>query len=135
VLLPRFTNGVEVSVNGVVILDSRAIPPPTGPPQHARDRRYPASLLRHGENDLAIRLSLWGPISVFLDRVFVGPDEALRPSYDARTLLFVTLPVRLAAVAAHIRLADLCATSISAIEPEPAGADGLSFGRRRTLRP
>lgn len=94
VLLPRFTNGVEVSVNGVVILDSRRDPAANRPDRNTPEiADIPASLLRHGENDLAIRLFIWGPISGFLDRVFVGPDEALRPSYDARTLLFVTLPV------------------------------------------
>ena len=94
VLLPRFTNGVEVSVNGVVILDSRRDPAANRPDRNTPEiADIPASLLRHGANDLAIRLFIWGPISGFLDRVFVGPDEALRPSYDARTLLFVTLPV------------------------------------------
>ena len=29
----------------------------------------------------------------FLDTVYVGPDAALRPAYETRTLLFVTLPV------------------------------------------
>src|SRR6266496_4288702 len=55
-----------------------AIPPPT---------------LRDGVNDLSIRLFVWGPIPVFLDRIWVGPDEVLRPYYDMRTQLFVTLPV------------------------------------------
>ncbi|MBX9650191.1 MAG: histidine kinase [Xanthobacteraceae bacterium] len=94
VLLPRFTNGVEVSVNGVVILDSRRDPAANRPDRNTPEIAViPASVLREGANDLAIRLFVWGPITGFLDRVFVGPDEALRPSYDARTLLFVTLPV------------------------------------------
>ena len=44
-------------------------------------------------------LGLAGPGKVrvnmagFLDRIWVGPDELLRPSYNLRTLLFVTLPV------------------------------------------
>ena len=42
---------------------------------------------------MSIRLFVWGPISGFLDRIWVGPDEMLRPSYDLRTLMFVTLPV------------------------------------------
>jgi hypothetical protein len=57
VYLPRFTNGVEVFVNGVEILDSRR-----DPTANRLDRAtpeiavIPASLLRDGTNDLAIRL-------------------------------------------------------------------------------
>jgi signal transduction histidine kinase len=94
VFLPRFTNGVEVAVNGVVILDSRRYPAANRPDRNTPEIAViPASLLRDGANDLAIRLFVWGPITGFLDRLYVGPDEALRPSYHARTLLFVTLPV------------------------------------------
>ncbi len=57
----------------------------------------PASLLHDGANDLAIRLYIWGPIAGFLDRLYVGPDEALRHFYEERTLLFVTLPMVFAA--------------------------------------
>ena len=94
VFLPRFTNGVEVIVNGVAILDSRRDPAANRP-----DRNTPAiavippSLLHDGDNAIAIRLFIWGPITGFLDRISVGPDELLRPSYDLRTLIFVTLPV------------------------------------------
>jgi hypothetical protein len=94
VLLPRFTNGVEVAVNGVVILDSRRNPAANRPDRNTPEIAViPASLLRVGANDLAIRLFVWGPIKGFLDRLYVGPDAMLRPSYNARTLLFVTLPV------------------------------------------
>ncbi len=98
VYLPRFTNGVEIIVNGVEILDSRR-----DPSANRLDRAtpeiavIPASLLRDGPNELAIRLYVWGPISGFLDRVSVGPDEVLRPYYERRTLLFVTLPTVFAA--------------------------------------
>ncbi len=94
VFLPRFTNGVEVTVNGVAILDSRRDPAANRP-----DRNTPAiavippSLLRDGDNAISIRLFIWGPVTGFLDRIWVGPDELLRPSYDLRTLIFVTLPV------------------------------------------
>ena len=94
VLLPRFTNGVEVAVNGVVILDSRRNPAANRPDRNTPEIAViPASLLRDGANDLSIRLFVWGPIRGFLDRLYVGPDAELRPSYNARTLLFVTLPV------------------------------------------
>jgi signal transduction histidine kinase len=94
VFLPRFTNGVEVSVNGVVIQDSRRDPAANRPDRNTPQiADIPAPLLRDGTNDLSIRLFVWGPISGFLDRVWVGPDEVLRPYYDLRTMLFVTLPV------------------------------------------
>ncbi|MDP3689795.1 ATP-binding protein [Bradyrhizobium sp.] len=98
VFLPRFTNGVEVAVNGVVILDSRRNPAANRPDRNTPEIAViPASLLRNGANDIAIRLFVWGPIPGFLDRISVGPDAMLRPSYDARTLLFVTLPVVISA--------------------------------------
>lgn len=98
VFLPRFTNGVEVAVNGVVILDSRRDPAANRPDRNTPEIAViPASLLREGPNDLSIRLFVWGPIRGFLDRLHVGPDAELRPSYDARTLLFVTLPVVISA--------------------------------------
>ena len=53
----------------------------------------PPSLLHDGANAISIRLFVWGPVTGFLDRIYVGPDELLRPSYDLRTLMFVTLPV------------------------------------------
>jgi signal transduction histidine kinase len=94
VFLPRFTNGVEVTVNGVVILDSRRDPAANRPDRNTPQIAViPASVLHNGENTISIRLFIWGPITGFLDRVWVGPDELLRPSYDLRTLTFVTLPV------------------------------------------
>jgi len=98
VYLPRFTNGVEVLVNGVEILDSRRDPSANrldrATPQIAV---IPSSLLREGENELAIRLYVWGPIPGFLDRLYVGPDDVLRPYDEQRTFLFVTLPMVFAA--------------------------------------
>lgn len=94
VYLPRFSNAVEVAVNGVVVLDSRrdanANRPDRNTPQIAA---IPASLLREGGNEITVRLYVWGPLKGFLDTVYVGPDVALRPAYETRTLLFVTLPV------------------------------------------
>ncbi|TFV70931.1 histidine kinase [Bradyrhizobium frederickii] len=94
VYLPRFSNAVEVAVNGVVVLDSRrdanANRPDRNTPQIAA---IPASLLREGGNEITVRLFVWGPLKGFLDTVYVGPDVALRPAYETRTLLFVTLPV------------------------------------------
>jgi hypothetical protein len=94
VYLPRFSNGVEVAVNGVVILDSRRDPAANRPDRNAPEIAViPASLPREGANDLTVRLFVWGPLTGFLDSVYVGPDQTLRPYYEQRTLLFVTLPV------------------------------------------
>jgi signal transduction histidine kinase len=92
--LPRFTNGVEIIVNGVEILDSRRDPSANRPDRATPEiALIPASLLRDGANDLAIKLYIWGPVSGFLDRLYVGPDQVLRHYYEQRTLLFVTLPM------------------------------------------
>jgi len=98
VYLPRFTNGVIVSVNGAEILDSRR-----DPAANRSDRAtpeiaiIPTPLLRDGDNELVVRLLVWGPISGFLDKVYVGADADLRPFYEQRTLWFVTLPTMFAA--------------------------------------
>ena len=94
VLVPRFISAVAIDVNGTVILDSRRDQIASRP-----DRNIPviavipASLLRDGVNAMTIRLHVWGPLTGFLDRVYIGPDASLRPAYDARILLFRTLPV------------------------------------------
>lgn len=94
VFLPRFSNAVEVAINGVVVLDSRhdtnANRPDRNTPEIAT---IPSSLLRDGTNEITIRLFIWGPLKGFLDTVYVGPDASLRPAYETRALLFVTLPV------------------------------------------
>lgn len=98
VLLPRFTNGVAVAVNGVEILDSRRNPAANRPDRSSPEIVViPAPMLREGRNEVTVRLFVWGPLTGFLDRIQVGPDAVLRPAYDLRVLLFVTLPVVLAA--------------------------------------
>jgi signal transduction histidine kinase len=98
VYLPRFTNGVVVLVNGVEVLDSRR-----DPAANRSDRAtpeiglIPASLLRDGDNELTIQLFVWGPVPGFLDKIYAGPDESLRPYYEWRTLLFITLPIMFSA--------------------------------------
>ncbi|MCS3761811.1 sensor histidine kinase [Bradyrhizobium centrosematis] len=94
VYLPRFSNAVEVAVNGVVVLDSRRDANANRPDRNTPEiAAIPASLLRDGGNEITVRLFVWGPLKGFLDTVYVGPDVALRPAYETRTLLFVTLPV------------------------------------------
>jgi signal transduction histidine kinase len=94
IYLPRFTNAAEVAVNGVVVLDTRRDPvanrPDRSTPQIAV---IPSALLHGGSNELTIRVLVWGPISAFLDTPYVGPDDVIRPYYDQRALLFVTLPI------------------------------------------
>ncbi len=98
VMLPRFTNGVVVAVNGVEILDSRRTPSANRPDRSTPEIAVvPSVLLRPGPNELTVRLLVWGPLTGFLDQIYVGPDEALRTAYERRVLLFVTLPVVLAA--------------------------------------
>ena len=94
----RFINAVEVAVNGADILDSRRHPAANRPDRNTPEIvAVPAVLLRDGSNLLTIRLHMWGPLSGFLDSVYVGPDEALRPAYETRALLFLALPVVFAA--------------------------------------
>ena len=94
VFLPRFSNGVEVAINGVAILDSRRDPTANRPDRNTPEIAViPASLLHVGSNDITVRLFVWGPRRGFLDTVYLGPDAALRPAYETRRLLFVTLPV------------------------------------------
>jgi signal transduction histidine kinase len=98
VYLPRFTNGVVVLVNGVEVLDSRRDPAANRSDRAAPEiGLIPASLLRDGDNDVSVQLFVWGPIPGFLDKVYAGPDEGLRPYYEWRTLLFITLPIMFSA--------------------------------------
>jgi signal transduction histidine kinase len=94
VFLPRFMDRVEVAVNGSLIFDSGRDTLANRPTRNTPELvTIPASLLRDGTNSLTIRLFAWGPLGGFLDPVYVGPDDELRPAYQRRTLLFVTAPV------------------------------------------
>lgn len=98
VLVPRFVNAIEIGINGSFILDSRRDPAANRPDRNTPIIAViPTVLLRDGANELMVRLHVWGPLSGFLDRIYVGPDQALRPAYDRRVLLFRTLPVVFAA--------------------------------------
>src|SRR5204862_7044563 len=44
-------------------------------------------------NYISILQFVWVPNPDIHDRIWVGPDEVIRPYYDMRTQLFVTLPV------------------------------------------
>ncbi|GGI20845.1 sensor histidine kinase [Bradyrhizobium guangdongense] len=94
VFLPRFSNAVEVAINGVVVLDSRRDANANRPDRNTPEiAAIPSSLLHDGSNEITVRLFVWGPLKGFLDTVYIGPDAALRPAFETRTLLFVTLPV------------------------------------------
>lgn len=97
VFLPGFTSSVTVSVNGVLMLDARRYPI-----ARRADRNIPAmaiippALLREGDNEIRLELLTWGPLPGYLDSIYVGPDDALRPAYDTRIFLFNTTPLILA---------------------------------------
>lgn len=94
VLTPRFTNAVQILVNGVVVLDTRRAARNNRPDRNAADLAVISpQLLRPGVNELTARLFVWGPLNGFLDTLYVGPDAELRPAYRWRVMLFDTLPV------------------------------------------
>jgi signal transduction histidine kinase len=98
VMIPRFVSGVEVSVNGAEVLDSRRHPASNRPDRNTPEIAViPAALLKDGANALTVRLHAWGPLNGFLDNVYVGPDDMLRPAYETRAMLFLALPVVFAA--------------------------------------
>ena len=97
IFIPRFTSGVEIVVNGVVLADTRR-----NPSAGRVDRNVsaiapiPRSLLRDGKNELFVRLHVWGPLTGYLDTPYAGPDTELRRAYGWRVFLFATLPLALA---------------------------------------
>lgn len=97
IFIPRFTSGLEIMVNGTVILDSRRTPS-----LGRVDRNFaviaaiPDTLLHNGVNELVVRLHLWGPLTGYLATPYAGPDAELRQAYDGRVFLFATLPLALA---------------------------------------
>ena len=92
--VPRCVNRIEIAVNGDIILDSLRHPPANRPDRNMPEiAAIPAALISDGQNLLTVTLHTWGPLTGFLDHVYVGPDEALRPAYDQRILLFWTLPI------------------------------------------
>ncbi|WAC27469.1 sensor histidine kinase [Ancylobacter sp. SL191] len=93
-MLPRFGNAVEVSINGQVVLDTRLDPEAN---RHLNNIAVmaviPSATLRAGDNTLSLRLFVWGPLRGYLDCVFVGPSSELRPAFRTRSFLFTTLPL------------------------------------------
>lgn len=93
-MLPRFGNAVEVSINGQVVLDTRLDPEAN---RHLNNMpvmaALPNAILKPGTNSISIRLYVWGPLRGYLDCVFVGPSSELRPAYRLRSFTFSTLPL------------------------------------------
>ncbi|NKN39492.1 histidine kinase [Agrobacterium sp. a22-2] len=94
VFLPRFMIDAAVLVNGVEIADSR-----NGPGAGKPDRNIPLlgvipkPLLRDGANELTVAVMATAPVAEYLESIYIGPEEALRPAYDRRLTLFGLLPV------------------------------------------
>jgi signal transduction histidine kinase len=98
VFLPRFLSQVEISVNGDVVFDSRHALSTARPDRNVPEiAALPSILLQAGRNEMTVKLSVHGPLSPFLDAVYVGPDSALRPAYNLRVFIFETLPIVLTA--------------------------------------
>lgn len=98
IFLPGYTSGIEVAVNGTVVLDTRLHPGAGRVDRNTPAIAFiPSSILRDGVNELKVQLFVWGPISGYLDSVYVGPDAELRPAFDTRFFLFSTVPLVLAA--------------------------------------
>src|SRR5262249_12793300 len=82
------------AVNGAVILDSRRDPTANRPDRNTPViAPIPAVLLYDGANQLTIQLHAWGPLTGFLDQIYAGPADELRPAYDKRAVLFLALPI------------------------------------------
>jgi len=97
IFVPRFTSGIEITVNGTVIHDTRGDPMSSRPERNMPAiARIPGPTLKDGPNEIVIQLFVWGPINAYLDPVYAGPDSDLRQAYNKRILLFLTIPLMLA---------------------------------------
>ncbi|WP_029009680.1 ATP-binding protein [Azospirillum halopraeferens] len=108
VYVPTFGSRLIVSVNGYRLADSR--PVRTGALVNQAGPflvTIPPPVLRAGENALDLRMEGWSRTAGHIDRVFVGPDAAVRPAYRAREALLVTLPRLLIAWQAALALSLL----------------------------
>lgn len=97
--VPRFTYRLEVRLNGHMLATS-AVTPSIETIARNTSMLVPLhhALWKEGKNTLELRLEARGNISGFLDTLFVGPDSALRPAHEKQLLLFIWLPVVLAAL-------------------------------------
>jgi signal transduction histidine kinase len=93
VFLPRFIVDAEVLVNGNEIGNS-GVGLSAGKAQLNLPliATIPSAVLASGQNRLDIVVRADPPISKHLEAVYIGPEAALRPAFNQRTLLFVVLP-------------------------------------------
>jgi signal transduction histidine kinase len=90
VYLPRVIQNAAVRVNGTAIGDGGSFEEPVA--RNWNRPLYfpiPASLLRAGANTLHVRFATVESSFGLLDRVRVGPDAALRPTYERQLALQV----------------------------------------------
>ena len=93
-LLPRFTNGVEVTVNGVIVHDSRRDPAANRPDRNTPEiAEIPAPILRDGVNDLRSACSCGARSRVFSTASGPARIEARGPITTCGRSCSVTLPV------------------------------------------
>lgn len=93
VYLPTFIGRVVVSVNGVMLTDSRRLQAGAVFNQVSPlITLIPAVVLLPGANVLEIRLDAWGTMGGLIDKVAVGPDDEVRPAYVMRDFAYGTLP-------------------------------------------
>lgn len=103
IFIPRFTARVDVLVNGRRIATSGDSP---GIETVARNTSIlaivPAALWQPSDNLIQIRIETRGILSGFLDRIYIGPEGALRPAHERRTAIFILLPALLAVVSVFL---------------------------------
>ena len=97
--VPRFTYRLEVWLNGRMLTTS-AVTPSIETIARNTSMLIPLyhALWSEGKNNLELRLEARSNVSGFLDALFIGPDTALRPAHEKRRLLFIWLPVVMAAL-------------------------------------
>jgi len=105
VLIPRFSTGVQLFINGTLIEDTLRDPATSRPDRNVPViSLIPPALLIPGPNVLTVKLFVWGPVTGYVDSVYLGPDSRLRPSFDRRIALFETFPLLLISLQATLSL-------------------------------
>lgn len=103
IFIPRFTARVDILVNGRRIATSGDAP---GIETVARNTSMlaivPAAVWQPSGNLVQIRIETRGILSGFLDRIYIGPESALRPAHERRTAIFIVLPIVLAFVSVFL---------------------------------
>lgn len=97
VFIPRFTARVDVLANGRRIASSGGAP---GIETVVRNTgvfaTVPPEIWQPGGNLVEVRVETRGILSGFLDRLYIGPESALKPAFERRTAIFIQFPAALA---------------------------------------